>query len=268
MSDRAVVRWCGGYDPGRRVCEALGYDMITGVKHLTRTGRRMNRRAVVFNFGHSGVTAELANCERLVNPGFAVGNAVNKISSFLLFDTAGVPTPAWTDDQDVAQGWVDRGVTVFCRKKVNGLGGLDIVLALPGAGVPEAPLYTAHLGTHMIEYRAHVFNGEVLVRQQKKRMGSEKRAKKGIRKVDEFIRVHNKGWVFAERDIAWPRGADELCAKAVKALGLDFGTVDFQANPLCEHGEDMYVLEVNTAPGMENRNTFDKYLDAMRRTQP
>lgn len=265
MSDRAIVRWCGGYDPGRRCAASLDYDLITGVKHLTRTGRRMNRRTVVFNFGHSGVTPELANCERLVNPGHAIANAVNKINTFVALDRARVPTPPWTCDQAMAQRWCDQGETVYCRKNVTGLGGLDIVISLPGSGVPKAPLYTQHLGHDMFEYRAHVFNGEILVRQQKKRMGSEKLAKKGIRKVDRYIRVHNKGWVFAERDIEWQNRFDQLCIDAIKALGLDFGTVDFQAHmdgrPL------IAVLEVNTAPGMENRNTFEKYLDAMRRTQ-
>lgn len=263
MSDRAIIRWCGGYMPGKRCADSLDYDLITGVKHLTRTGRRMNHRQIVFNFGHSGVTPELANCDRLVNPGFAVKNAIDKRLTLELLNKADIPTLNWATNSKIAQEWVDKGKTVYCRT-TSGLGGLGIVLALPGAVVPEAELYTQHLGHDMVEYRAHVFNGEVLVRQQKKRMGSENRAKKGIRKVDEYIRVHNKGWVFAEHDIEWHDVYDTLCIEAVRALDLDFGTVDFQDNI---KKPEMAVLEVNTAPGMENRNTFEKYIDAMRRTQ-
>jgi len=253
--------------PGKRVAASLDYDVIVGVKHLTRTGRRMNKRSIVFNFGHSGVTPELANCDRLVNPGWSIRNAVDKRRTFELLNEHNVPCVAWTTDREVAQLWCKNGEyneTVFCRT-ASGLGGLGIVLALPGATVPEAELYTQYLGPQMIEYRAHVFNGEVLVRQQKKKMGSEKLAKKGIRKVDPYIRVHNKGWVFAEHNIEWHKHFDLLAGNALKALGLDFGTVDFQAN--MDRPKDCYVLEVNTAPGMENRNTFEKYLDAMRRTQ-
>lgn len=262
MSERAIVRWCGGYMPGKRVAENLGYDLITGVKHLTQKGLQMRPREVVFNFGHSGVTEELANCDKLVNPGWSILNAVNKIKTFDLLHKSKLPIPYYTISQEDAQEWVDEGETVYCRMKVGGLGGLDIVLSLPGSQVPKAPLYTEWLGDDMVEYRGHVFDGVVLVRQQKKRMGSEKLHARGIRKVDPYVRVHNKGWVFAEQDIDWPADADVLMAEAVEALGLTFGTVDFQHDPATRQ---TYILEVNTAPGMENRNTFNKYCDALRR---
>ncbi len=263
MSERAIVRWCGGYMPGKRVAENLGYDLITGVKHLTQKGRIMRPREVVFNFGHSGVTEELANCDKLVNPGWSIANAVDKRLTFELLDEANIPTPDWATSRKIAQEWVDDGYTVYCRKKVGGLGGLGITIALPDSRVIKAPLYTGWLGEDMEEFRAHVFDGVVLVRQQKKRMGSEKLRLRNIRYPDPYIRVHNKGWVFAEHDIEWKRDLfDDLCIRACDALGLTFGTVDFQ----CEIDTlDTYVLEVNTAPGMENRNTFNKYCDALRR---
>ena len=246
--------------PGKRLAASLDYDLIVGVKHLTQRGKRMNQRAVVFNFGHSGVTPELANCDRLVNPGWSIENAVSKIMAFHRFDRAGIPTPPWTVDPDTAQDWVDKGDTVFCRT-AKGLGGLGINICLPNSKIVDAELYTVYMGD-TLEFRAHVFNNKVLVRQQKKKMGAEKLAKKGIRRVDPYIRVHNKGWVFAEQDIEWGMNDDMLCIEAVKALGLDFGTVDFVAHM---DAPDIAVLEVNTAPGMENRNTFNKYCDAMRR---
>ena len=248
--------------PGKRVAENLGYDLITGVKHLTQRGLTMRPREVVFNFGHSGVTEELANCDKLVNPGWSIANAVDKGRTFDMLDDAGVSIPYYTRYQEDAQAWVDAGETVYCRKKLGGLGGLDIVISLPGSRVPKAPLYTEWLGEGMTEFRAHVFDGVVLVRQQKKRMGSEKLRLRNIRNPDPYVRVHNRGWIFAEHDIEWKRETfDHQCIKAVKVLGLTFGTVDFQVD------EDLqvFILEVNTAPGMENRNTFNKYCDALRR---
>lgn len=88
MSERAIVRWCGGYMPGNRLANVLDYDLITGVKHLTQRGLTMRPREVVFNFGHSGVTEELANCDKLVNPGWSIANAVNKIRTFNMLDKA------------------------------------------------------------------------------------------------------------------------------------------------------------------------------------
>lgn len=262
-SERAIVRWCGGYYPGKRLAASLDYALITGVKHLTQRGLTMRPREVVFNFGHSGVSEELANCDKLVNPGWSILNAVDKIKTFDMLHKSKVPIPYYTICQENAQEWVDDGETVFCRKKATGLGGLDIVISLPGSQVPKAPLYTEWLGEDMTEFRAHVFDGEVLVRQQKKMMGSEKLRARNIRVPDPYVRVHNKGWVFAEHDIVWKRDLfDDLCIRAVDALGLTFGTVDFQ----CHMGElEAYVLEVNTAPGMENRNTFNKYCEALRR---
>lgn len=262
MSERAIVSWCGGYMPGKRLAASLDYDLIVGVKHLTQKGLNMRPREVVFNFGHSGVTEELANCDKLVNPGYSINNAVDKRLTLELLDAAGVPIPKWTTDKAEAQGWVDKGKTVYCRKKVGGLGGLDIVISLPNSRVPKVPLYTQWLGEGMTEFRAHVFNGKVLVRQQKKRMGSEKLRLKNISQPDPYIRVNHRGWVFAEQDIDWPADADVLMVEAVEALGLTFGTVDFQAIP---DTRQIYILEVNTAPGMENRNTFNKYCEALRR---
>lgn len=262
MSERAIVSWCGGYMPGKRLAASLDYDLIVGVKHLTQKGLNMRPREVVFNFGHSGVSEGLANCEKLVNPGWAIDNAVNKIKTFDLLHKSKIPIPYYTIDQACAQEWVDEGETVYCRKKVGGLGGLDIVVSLPNSRVPEAPLYTEWLGENMMEYRAHVFNGEVLVRQQKKRMGSDKLRARNIREPDPYIRVLHRGWVFAEHDVEWKRETfDHWCVSAVDALGLTFGTVDFQVNEDLE----VFILEVNTAPGMENRNTFNKYCDALRR---
>lgn len=152
---------------------------------------------------------------------------------------------------------------MYCRKKVGGLGGLDINICLPKSKVIDAPLYTEWLGEGMTEFRAHIFNGEVLVRQQKKRMGSEKLRLRNIRQPDPYVRVNHRGWVFAEHDIEWKRDLfDDMCIRAVDALGLTFGTVDFQCDM---ESLDAFVLEVNTAPGMENRNTFSKYCDALRR---
>ena len=46
---------------------------------------------------------------------------------------------------------------------------------------------------------------------------------------------------------------------AIKALGLDFGAVDIIYN---EAEDQHYVLEVNTAPGLEG-TTLQKYTEAI-----
>ena len=50
---------------------------------------------------------------------------------------------------------------------------------------------------------------------------------------------------------------DTIAVNAVKALGLDFGAVDIIYN---EKENQYYVLEVNTAPGLEG-TTLIKYAE-------
>jgi hypothetical protein len=65
--------------------------------------------------------------------------------------------------------------------------------------------------------------------------------------------------VFARTDIMDSPEVRELAARAVSALGLDFGAVDIA---YCEGLP--YVLEVNTAPGLHG-TTLVKYVNAFRR---
>ena len=80
------------------------------------------------------------------------------------------------------------------------------------------------------EYRIHVFNGKIIDIQQK-------RKRHEAIEINFQIRSHNNGWV----------------------LGLDFGAVDIIWNEKQQQG---YVLEVNTAPGLEGE-TIINYANAI-----
>src|SRR5690606_38651979 len=74
-----------------------------------------------------------------------------------------------------------------------------------------------------------------------------------------LIRNHDNGWVFGlVRDEDGAAKAIEEAAKAVQVLGLDFGAVDVII------GRDdglPYVLELNTAPGLEAVEVVNFYRD-------
>lgn len=73
--------------------------------------------------------------------------------------------------------------------------------------------------------------------------------------IDAQVRSWVNGWVFARREIECPNDVIEQASLAFKASGLDFGAVDVIWN---EHREEAYVLEINTAPGIEG-STIDLY---------
>ena len=77
--------------------------------------------------------------------------------------------------------------------------------------------------------------------------------------VDFQIRNAANGFVFARNAIDLPDDCAVQAKKALAMTGLDFGAVDVIYN---ERLEQSFVLEVNTAPGLEG-TTVDDYVAAL-----
>lgn len=99
------------------------------------------------------------------------------------------------------------------------------------------------------ELRIHIFQGKSI------------HAGLKVPRVDDphpWIRSYNSGW-----KIDYSRAADiakdrrDLAREAVGALGLDFGAVDIGVSAGIP-----YVIEVNTAPGMDKGRSVEVYADA------
>ncbi len=117
----------------------------------------------------------------------------------------------------------------------------------------NAPMYTKYV-KKADEYRVHVFDGEVIDIQQKRR-----RQELSRHEVDFQIRNTDSGWVFCRDDVDCPDGVRSTAVSAVSALRLDFGAVDIGYN---RHQGAATVYEVNTAPGLEG-TTLEKYRAAL-----
>jgi hypothetical protein len=89
-----------------------------------------------------------------------------------------------------------------------------------------------------------------------------------------ILRSHGEGWQFntvkkEEMSSKTVKSLCDLATKAVAALDLSFGAVDCAVS---ENG-DVYVLEVNTAPGITGKtfdawvNVFKSYLDGLSKNQ-
>ena len=178
-----------------------------------------------------------------------VSLAVNKLKTFCALVQAEINTPSFGPDSAIAKQWLADGKIVVGRQKLEGHGGDGIVIMKKPEDFVECKLYTQHL-RHKYEFRVHVFKDKVID-------VTEKRKKRG---VDADILVRNKqtGWVYCRDGMVVSEDVTQQALKAVGALGLDFGAVDIAYR---EKEKKAYVLEVNTAPGLEG-TTLRRYKEA------
>lgn len=172
--------------------------------------------------------------------------ACNKLLSFRKFKEYGVSCPEWTTDLAEALEWHFAGKPVLARTKLTGHSGEGIEF-IGEAPYPHARLYVQYKKKKH-EFRVHVFQSKVIdVTQKKRRAGFEGR--------NNQIRNHQNGWVYCRENIQEPEGLQQLALDACSAIGLLSGAVDIIWN---EKENKCYVLEVNTAPGVEG-TTCKKY---------
>jgi len=180
--------------------------------------------------------------------------ASNKLYSFRKFKEHGVTTPEWTTIPQEALSWVTPKQSVVARYLLTSHSGRGISIITHEnlhETHPIAKLYVQYKKKKH-EYRVHVFQSKVIdVTQKKRRAGFENR--------NNQIRNHQNGWVYCRENITEPEGIQSLALAACSALGLESGAVDIIWNEL---ENKCYVLEVNTAPGVEG-TTCKKYTNAI-----
>lgn len=192
--------------------------------------------------------------------------ASNKLRTFQALENAGISIPSFTTDREVALDYP----TVYVRHDLNSHsgGGIEFIrnnirgscsscgtscASCVQTELPHAELYVKGIEARA-EYRIHVFNGNVI-------SYAKKRRERGDEPTEEQnkIRSHNNGWIFTRENLRRLERVEELAINAVRALNLDFGGVDIVRD---EDG-DVYVLEVNTACGLEGE-TLLSYVNAIR----
>lgn len=217
-----------------------------------------SKYGMLINWGSSdgGNNAIWASPKALNKP-TAVAKAVNKITALNILKENNVNVPEfWTDKRQVQR---KAGTLILARAKVAGSSGEGITIVRDDIALPDAPLYVKYIRKEK-EYRLHVFKGRCIFIQQKK-------AKEGFNRTADqsLIRSHGNGFVFAENEVEFPNEnvktqTIDQATKAVAALGLDFGAVDVI---LSKKDNVPYVLEVNTAPGLESTALKQAYSGAI-----
>lgn len=227
-----------------------------------------NGNRVVLCWGNSSPLTIHDSNLYLNNP-TAIGLATNKKTFFETIDAYNeelehsdmISLPEWTDSTSIAEDWAEEGIPVYCRTQLQGHSGSGIVVASDESEIVDAPLYTQGITGARREYRIHVFGDEILFAQVKRR-------RSGV-EVNEEVRNLDGGWVFGVTNVAISREVKRNAIAAVKALGLTFGAVDILAKGRAGQEEEVYVLEINTAPGQQGDTTIAKYgcaiIDAMLR---
>ena len=256
--------------------------MTEGLNALRRRdlwprNRNPHRQATVINWGSGHHPNWNRPQYRWFNRPESVLTAISKVQTYERLTEAGVPTLSFTTDPGQARRWLNSGKRVLARQdRQSGGAGIRILVGpTDQAGIDNADFFTRYFAkTH--EYRAHVVQGRVVDLTQKKRSQVGVHAQRDRTLHQRIIRSHDNGWIFAHEDLDLPGdlGArlSDTAISAVRALGLDFGAVDIavriadatavRIDP--QKAPVIKVLEVNTAPGLENTRTINAYLEAFR----
>lgn len=211
-----------------------------------------NESKIIINWGASNLPKEVEKCE-VLNKASAVKIASDKLAFFSRVDGT-VTIPEYTKDPLVAAKWHMDGKTVVGRTILNGHSGKGIVVIdqeTNWANVDHAAikLYVQYI-RKKDEYRVHVVNGEVIdIRRKAVKADMPKEA------INWQVRNHANGFIFAKDGFEAPEDVLLQSLKAVHVCGLTFGAVDVMWNAFYEKA---YVLEINTAPGLEG-SSVDNY---------
>lgn len=222
-------------------------DVAANVNSLGQT--RSYRRSII-NWGTTN--PDLRGRGKVLNLPSAVADSVNKLVAFTKLKEEGVNVPVFATHIDQL---TRTDSIVLARTVLRGSGGDGIVVLREDDEPVDAPLYVQYV-PKKAEYRVHVAAGKVIfVQQKRKRSGVEQD------KNQKLIRNYDNGWVFCPvtfDDIDEAHAVESI--NAVAALGLDFGAVDI----ITGKDEKVYVLEVNTAPGLESPQLLAAYAQAFK----
>lgn len=249
-------------ESAKRLAAAAGAKLIRHEKSTFRGGRDK----IVVNWGFSGdLPDEVLKCDRVLNRPESIRTVSNKLTFFQRISDAtnrGLPvprTPLWTREKATVEAWLAEGKTAFARTILNahsGRGIVDVTSREVLAPIADGTLFTQYVPKKQ-EWRVHVGpDGNQFIIQRKAYRQPEREVYQVV-EPNWRIRNHDNHFIY-ERNGGTRPPADviEQAKLAITCFGLDFGAVDVIYN---ERREQAYVLEINTAPGIEG-GTIDDYV--------
>ena len=243
-----ILPYAGFSGSARALAQAMG------VLRIKLQGSRYKQRPtdLVINWGNCDpISFGINSCLN-----FKAEQASDKLQALPIMHDAGVRVPPFTSSLGEARELLEAG-PVVCRELTRASSGRGIVLASCEEEMVKAPLYTRYI-KKKDEYRVHVIQGQVVDVQRKMRDRSVPDDQ-----VDWQIRNLAGGFIFGREGLVPCERLANIAVAAVAALELDFGAVDIIYN---ERSDAYYVLEVNTAPGLEG-TTLQIYADTFNSIQ-
>lgn len=213
----------------------------------------------VINWGNSVTNEEIEKSFTLNKPS-AVAAATNKLTLFNLLKDTDVNIPRFTQNKDEALTW---GFPIIIRTKLTGHSGEGCFCIENSAEWDDfnhdnVRLYVDYIPKKR-EYRVHVF------RHSDQYDIQAKAVPKGSVPATYRIQNHGNGFIYARENAKdAPKQVVEQARLALAKTDLDFGAVDIIWN---ERREKAYVLEINTAPGLEGHtaNVYASYMTELKK---
>lgn len=236
MTETILVAYKNTSEGSKLIADALG---IKRLKHEESTWTPSLKKTVI-NWGAGDPPEVIYRAGRIINHPENVMKVINKRVFFeeIAKDLVHAPrVPEFTFSQDVALRWLEDGYTVLARTRLEGARGQGIIVMELPEDLVSAPLYTKLIPKEA-EYRIHIVNGKMVFKQQKIRSDT-------LEIKDPYIRSYDNGYILVTKVRPIPEDAITQAVKAVNFFGLDFGGVD-----VVTIGETAYVLEINSAPWM------------------
>jgi glutathione synthase/RimK-type ligase-like ATP-grasp enzyme len=231
------------YKQGSRSARSLADALGGRVLRLQGSTYRQRQQDTIINWGSTEQRVSIFP-NNVLNPFFRITQASNKLTAFNVMRDAGVQIPQfWTNREDIP----DEAFPIVCRTILNGHSGRGIVIANQRDELVNAPLYVRYI-KKLHEFRIHVGRGGTVICQQRKAIPN------GTTPTNTLVRNHDNGYIYVREGFETPVQVIEQAQAAIAALGLDFGAVDVIWN---QHYRQAYVLEVNTAPGLEGSTVTD-----------
>lgn len=246
------------YKQGSKGAKALAEDLGGKVLKLQGSTFKPKSGDTIINWGNTQPTSEAfpnwydSSGAKYLNYPQLIRNASNKLMFFQLVkgQNPEIIPQFWTDKDDIPSD----AYPVVCRTVLSGHSGAGIVIANNSSELVSAPLYVKYVKKKE-EYRVHLgrdsnSNGfKVIAIQRKARNTTVPDSE-----VNWKVRNHHNGFNFVRSGFVAPDSVVNVAQLALQNTGLDFGGVDVIWN---EYQERAYVLEVNTAPGLEGQTVED-----------
>lgn len=213
---------------------------------------------IVINWGNSNPDVNLVGATVLNQPQ-EIADVTNKLKFFRRVSDLDVENrpriPHWTQNKEEALGWIQDGKVAFARTKLTGHSGEGIVILeneQDVVSIADNTLIVKYVPKKR-EFRLHFFEGEVFDIQEKKRSRDVPEED-----VNWRIRSHGNGFIYSRNDMdEVPADVRSQADKTIGCLALTFGAIDIIYN---QHHNEAWVLEVNSAPGLEG-TTLTKYYE-------